>query len=100
MPSPAHDNISPKGPHCIALHDYISPEEGDLCFKAGAVITLIEKVGEEWRRGELLGATGLFPVSFVQIVEDCGDKETIAAASGATTSTGKTVKESTSQGNL
>lgn len=65
-------NVSPElsGPRCKAIHDYISPEANDLSFKAGTIITLLENCGGEWYRGELYGVSGMFPATFVEIVED------------------------------
>ena len=41
-----------------------------MVFEDGDVIKLLERVGPEWRRGELNGKVGLFPLSFVEIIED------------------------------
>ena len=43
--------------------------DNDLSFKEGDVISLKERDGE-WLKGELRGKNGLFPLSFVEIIED------------------------------
>ena len=58
------------GPRCVARFDYEADEPDDLNFAAGNVIRLVERVNDEWLRGELSGKTGVFPISFVEILED------------------------------
>ena len=58
------------GPRCVARFDFDGGEPDDLEFVADDVIRLVEHVSDEWLRGELRGKTGVFPVSFVEIVED------------------------------
>uniref|UniRef100_A0A914CTU2 Uncharacterized protein n=1 Tax=Acrobeloides nanus TaxID=290746 RepID=A0A914CTU2_9BILA len=50
-----------------AIHDYCTGVEGDLSFKAGDWINVVERVNEHWLRGELFGQRGIFPLSFVQL---------------------------------
>ena len=68
--------FQPSGPRCIALHDYNSGEAGDLVFSANDVITLLDRVDADWLRGECQGQQGIFPTSFVSIVQDLPPKET------------------------
>ena len=58
------------GPRCRALHDYRSESPDDLSFVAGDIIRLKERVNAEWLRGETAGRRGMFPASFVEIIED------------------------------
>ena len=58
------------GPRCRARFDFEGEGPEDLVFEDGDVIKLLERVGPEWRRGELNGKVGLFPLSFVEIIED------------------------------
>ena len=74
------------GPRCIAKFDYDSPESGDLPFPGGAVIRLIEHVGGDWLKGELHGVTGIFPSSFVDIVEDVVSMNSSPAMNGTSSS--------------
>ena len=61
-PTPAYGEVN-------ALFDFPGQTEGDLAFTAGAMITLLEVMDEEWMRGQLDGREGVFPASFVQVVK-------------------------------
>ncbi|KAG7323368.1 hypothetical protein KOW79_013070 [Hemibagrus wyckioides] len=50
-------------------------EDGELTFHDGDVITLIAYVNEEWGRGSLNGRTGIFPLNFVQLVQESPAKK-------------------------
>lgn len=58
------------GPRCRARFDFDGEGPEDLVFEDGDIIRLIERVGPEWRKGELNGHTGLFPLAFVEVIED------------------------------
>ena len=49
----------------VALYDYQSEVEGDLCFSAGEVISVTEELGE-WYRGYIEHRSGIFPGNFVE----------------------------------
>ncbi|XP_077984394.1 SH3 domain-containing protein 19-like [Glandiceps talaboti] len=55
-------------PKAEALHDFTGETSGELTFKAGDVIYLLEKVNDDWYSGELKGSVGQFPVGFVEII--------------------------------
>nr|XP_020010907.1 SH3 domain-containing protein 19 [Castor canadensis] len=59
-----------KGPRCVARFDYIGDQEDELSFSEGDVILLKEYVNEAWARGELGGRAGIFPLNFVQLVQE------------------------------
>ncbi|KYO46332.1 SH3 domain-containing protein 19 isoform C [Alligator mississippiensis] len=59
-----------KGPRCIARFEYIGDQKDELSFVEGEIIILKEYVNEEWAKGELKGASGIFPLNFVEIIED------------------------------
>lgn len=59
-----------RGPRCIARFEYIGDQKDELSFSEGEIITLKEYVNEEWARGELRGTSGIFPLNFVEIIED------------------------------
>ncbi|XP_060034948.1 SH3 domain-containing protein 19 isoform X2 [Erinaceus europaeus] len=59
-----------KDTRCIARFEYIGDQKDELSFSEGEVIILKEYVNEEWARGELRGRTGIFPLNFVELVED------------------------------
>ncbi|XP_060556964.1 SH3 domain-containing protein 19-like [Ruditapes philippinarum] len=63
------------GPRCRARFDFDGEGPDDLVFEEGDVIRLIEKVGLEWRKGEINGHVGLFPLSFVEIIEELPEEE-------------------------
>ena len=56
-------------PRCKAKFDYDSTNPDDLTFKEGDVIQLVEDVGSQWLKGQLRGKTGIFPESFVEVIE-------------------------------
>jgi hypothetical protein len=49
-----------------ATFDFPGENEGDLAFNAGDIINILEKDDSGWWRGELNGAVGVFPTTFVQ----------------------------------
>lgn len=51
----------------VAVADYVSTEEGDLAFRMGDLITVLEDVDDNWYKGELKGRQGIFPKNHVQI---------------------------------
>ncbi|KAM4809440.1 SH3 domain-containing protein 19 [Rhinophrynus dorsalis] len=59
-----------KGPRCKARFEFIGDQKDELSFSEGDVISLKEYISEEWARGELRGQTGVFPINFVEIIED------------------------------
>ncbi|XP_049708739.1 SH3 domain-containing protein 19 isoform X3 [Elephas maximus indicus] len=59
-----------KGPRCVARFDYIGDQKDELSFSEGEIIIIKEYVNEEWARGELRDRTGVFPLNFVELVED------------------------------
>ncbi|XP_030193506.1 SH3 domain-containing protein 19 isoform X1 [Gadus morhua] len=72
QPSKQKDpEVSPpiSGPRCVARCDYDGQEEDELTFSQGDVIALSELIGQEWGRGQIHGRTGIFPLSFTQVLE-------------------------------
>ncbi|XP_074849286.1 SH3 domain-containing protein 19 isoform X2 [Carettochelys insculpta] len=59
-----------KGPRCVARFEYIGDQKDELSFSEGEVIILKEYVNEEWASGELKGTSGIFPLNFVEVIED------------------------------
>ncbi|XP_063138784.1 SH3 domain-containing protein 19 isoform X6 [Rattus norvegicus] len=59
-----------KGQRCIARFEYIGDQKDELSFSEGEVIVLTGYVNEEWGRGEIRDRTGIFPLNFVELVED------------------------------
>ena len=63
-----HKNEPPATPCARALYDYEGEDEDDLQFKEGDLITLIERVDENWFLGELNGRDGIFPENYVEVL--------------------------------
>ncbi|KAF1498974.1 SH3 domain-containing protein 19, partial [Eudyptula minor] len=59
-----------KGPRCVARFEYIGDQKDELSFSEGETIILKEYVNEEWAKGELRGTSGIFPLNFVEVIED------------------------------
>lgn len=59
-----------RGPRCVARFEYIGDQKDELSFSEGETIVLKEYVNEEWAKGELRGTSGIFPLNFVEIIED------------------------------
>lgn len=53
----------------IALSSFNSAVAGDLSFHKGDIITIIEKGDSEWWTGEADKSMGIFPKTFVKIIE-------------------------------
>ncbi|KAK5661920.1 hypothetical protein OQA88_10029 [Cercophora sp. LCS_1] len=53
-----------------ALFDFTPSEPGELEFKKGDVIAVLESVYKDWWRGSLKGNTGIFPLNYVEKLTD------------------------------
>ncbi|SPN99032.1 related to protein HSE1 [Cephalotrichum gorgonifer] len=53
-----------------ALFDFVPSEAGELEFKKGDVIAVLESVYKDWWRGSLRGKTGIFPLNYVEKLTD------------------------------
>ncbi|XP_069022897.1 SH3 domain-containing protein 19 [Embiotoca jacksoni] len=58
------------GPRCVARFDFEGEHGGELSFSEGDVIQLKEYVGQDWARGQVGVFIGIFPLNFVEVVED------------------------------
>jgi hypothetical protein len=68
--TPGENPDTVSGPRCRARFDFEGESADDLTFEEGDIIQLVEQVGDEWLKGNVHGKTGLFPVAFVEIIED------------------------------
>lgn len=55
--------------YCTALYDYTAQAEGDLSFKAGDIIQIVERTPDQngWWTGIVNNAQGVFPGNYVQV---------------------------------
>lgn len=53
-----------------ALYDLTSEDPGELSFRRGDVIAVIESVYRDWWKGSLKGQIGIFPLNYVTPVAD------------------------------
>ncbi|XP_035800315.2 SH3 domain-containing protein 19 isoform X3 [Amphiprion ocellaris] len=67
-PKPPSASVS--GPRCLARFDFEGEHSGELSFSDGDMIQLKEYVGQDWARGTVGTITGIFPLNFVEVVED------------------------------
>ncbi|XP_077427346.1 SH3 domain-containing protein 19 isoform X2 [Vanacampus margaritifer] len=58
------------GPRCVARFDFEGESGEELSFVEGNVIRLQAYVGDDWARGQLGTTSGIFPLHFVEVVED------------------------------
>ncbi|XP_070683880.1 SH3 domain-containing protein 19 [Pempheris klunzingeri] len=65
-PSPA----TVSGPRCVARFDFEGEHSDELSFSEGDVIQLKAYVGQDWARGQNGILTGIFPLNFVEVIED------------------------------
>jgi signal transducing adaptor molecule len=53
-----------------ALYDFNPSEPGELQFRKGDVIAVLESVYKDWWKGSLRGQTGIFPLNYVEKLQD------------------------------
>ncbi|KAF3031173.1 ESCRT-0 subunit protein hse1 [Didymella keratinophila] len=53
-----------------ALYDFQPSEPGELQFKKGDIIAVLESVYKDWWKGSLRGQTGIFPLNYVEKLQD------------------------------
>ncbi|XP_033986417.1 SH3 domain-containing protein 19 isoform X4 [Trematomus bernacchii] len=58
------------GPRCVARFDFEGESGQELSFSEGDVIQLKAYLGEDWARGQIGITSGVFPLNFVEVVED------------------------------
>ena len=63
-----------------ALYDFSPSEPGELPFRRGDIISVLDSVYKDWWRGSLRGQVGIFPVNYVEILKDATPEELIREA--------------------
>lgn len=59
-------NQPPSAPSRVrALYDFEPQEEGELAFRRGDVIRVVNSAYEGWWKGELDGRVGIFPLTYI-----------------------------------
>lgn len=53
-----------------AIYDFQPTEPGELAFAKGDVIAVLESVYKDWWKGSLRGDTGIFPLNYVEKLQD------------------------------
>lgn len=53
-----------------ALYDFQPSEPGELQFRKGDIIAVLESVYKDWWKGSLRGQTGIFPLNYVEKLSD------------------------------
>jgi signal transducing adaptor molecule len=48
-----------------ALYDFEPQEEGELAFRKGDIIRVVNSAYEGWWKGELDGRVGIFPLTYI-----------------------------------
>lgn len=58
-----------------ALFDFHPSEPGELQFRKGDIIAVLESVYKDWWKGSLKGQTGIFPLNYVEKLSDPTQEE-------------------------
>ncbi|KAI9267893.1 hypothetical protein BDA99DRAFT_597516 [Phascolomyces articulosus] len=68
-PPPPPPSRKPNVPTARALYDFNGEQGGDLSFREGDVITIVEKSDsqDDWWTGTIGGRKGIFPANYVQL---------------------------------
>lgn len=53
-----------------ALYDFSPSEPGELAFRKNDIIAVLESVYKDWWKGSLRGQTGIFPLNYVEKLQD------------------------------
>lgn len=68
--SPVSHTTAATVPRVRALYDFVPSESGELAFRKGDIIAVLESVYKDWWKGSLRGQTGIFPLNYVEKLRD------------------------------
>lgn len=69
-PSASSANNTSRPRHFVkALYDFVATEDGELTFKQGDIVEVLDRVYKEWWKGVLNHQEGIFPVNYVEDYE-------------------------------
>jgi len=71
--SPARIPVN-RSPCCQALYDFEAENPNELAFSEGDIIQLTQKLDENWFQGSINGKSGIFPISYVQVLVPIGQQ--------------------------
>lgn len=63
-------------PQARGLYNFVPLQPGDLEFKTGDIITILDSNGGWWK-GECRGQTGVFPSNYVEIIQNSSRRNTL-----------------------
>ena len=79
-----HPGANGSGKRAVVLYDYEKAEDNEIDLRENEYVTAIEMVDEDWWMGQnQKGETGLFPSSYVELIDDnvpVGHEETPTSA--------------------
>ncbi|KAL5257259.1 hypothetical protein ACHWQZ_G012251 [Mnemiopsis leidyi] len=63
-------SVKSGGKQAKALYDYVAGDDDEISFSMGDLISQIEMIDDGWATGSIGGKSGMFPVGYVDIVEE------------------------------
>ncbi|XP_078470480.1 dynamin-binding protein isoform X1 [Lampetra planeri] len=60
-------NVDENEIYAVALYDFKAIEAGELDFRKGDRITIVQELEDDWLEGEVRGCRGIFPIRFVKL---------------------------------
>ncbi|KAF2098248.1 hypothetical protein NA57DRAFT_23191, partial [Rhizodiscina lignyota] len=70
QPTPPQGTTAATVSRVRALFDFTPSEPGELAFRKGDIIAVLESVYKDWWKGSLRGNTGIFPLNYVEKLQD------------------------------
>ncbi|KAI5778183.1 hypothetical protein EDC01DRAFT_719557 [Geopyxis carbonaria] len=70
QPTPVPHTTAATVSRVRALYDFVPSESGELAFRKGDIIAVLESVYKDWWKGSLRGQTGIFPLNYVEKLSD------------------------------